>query len=870
MNLLGNKIRFFWPLVIIIITVAIALLNYSPGTWLTGWDTLHPELNLPIQIMNVIFGVWRQDQGLGAVAAHSHMSELPRLLILWLGSLVLPMSFLRYGYVFLCFIFGPLGVYFFLKKIFGSPPGAFLGSLFYIFNLGTLQHFYVPFEMFPTQYAAIGWLFLFVHEYLFTSSKKYFWWFIFVSILALPMAYASLLWYAYFGALAVFLLSFRNFWKRGLVLLLATLFINSFWILPNGYFLFTHAKDVPQAKINQMFSDEAFLKNKEFGNLVDTAIFKNFLFDWQQNAGGNQNEDILGFWKQHLKLPAVSGIGYISALLVFVGLFISIKKRQKVLIAFFPVGLLALIMIINMNPPFSWVFDFFREQSAIFKESLRFPFTKFSIILIFVFSLYFGAFWNYLLDKIHKNSVKFTLILVVTGSLFLYCLPMFQGYLIDPRLRINIPQEYFSAMGWFRQQSPDGRVAPFPTNSIYGWQYESWGYQGPGFFWFGIPQTFLARDFDRWMPQNENYYWEISQAVYSKNLPLFESVLNKYRINWLLVDENIIDPSSPKALYTNELESMISNSQSIRLVQKFGGIRIYSVTLRVTEKSFVSVAQNLPGVGPSYKWGNLDQAYFDVGDYTNGQDYIYPYRTLFTGRSQTDLEFLPENLPLGEKVDSKKFPTLSHRDAYLIKIKAKNILGKPFVFWIEDLNSRRSVLETYLDVETHDRASLQYFILPPMEPDGLGYSFHLDSNMIGKEVSKNELESLDVYKIDYWGMVNKKNKNIDSSVRWNDSFVVEHPNPSFYKIAVQYPATIILSQSFDNGWVAFGATNHKLINNWANGWDVENGQKIIYLFFWPQLLEFAGFGLLTIVILGMIIILLVSPKVISQNAPKQQ
>src|SRR5690242_5813262 len=137
--------RYGLPLVLVVITTSICCLNFTPGTWLTGWDTLHPEFNFLLNFKRLLFGVWRGDQGLGAVAAHSHMSELPRLIILWIFSWIFDASIVRYLYVFLCFILGPLGVYYFLKKtIFkedslGSNMAAFLGGLFYIFNLGTLQ-----------------------------------------------------------------------------------------------------------------------------------------------------------------------------------------------------------------------------------------------------------------------------------------------------------------------------------------------------------------------------------------------------------------------------------------------------------------------------------------------------------------------------------------------------------------------------------------------------------------------------------------------------------------------------------------------------------------------------------------------------------
>jgi len=37
---------------------------------------------------------------------------------------------------------------------------------------------------------------------------------------------------------------------------------------------------------------------------------------------------------------------------------------------------------------------------------------------------------------------------------------------------------------------------------------------------------------------------------------------------------------------------------------------------------------------------------------------------------------------------------------------------------------------------------------------------------------------------------------------------------------------------------------HILVNNWANGWELEGNEKNIVVFFWPQILEWLGFGML--------------------------
>mgnify|MGYP001577884606 CR=1 FL=1 len=95
-------------------------------------------------------------------------------------------------------------MYFFLEKVvFKSKEKkvakafSFAGGIFYLLNLGTLQNFYVPFEMFTTQYAALGWLLLFATRYLEERKRKDLLLFSMTTLLATPQAYAATLFYAY-------------------------------------------------------------------------------------------------------------------------------------------------------------------------------------------------------------------------------------------------------------------------------------------------------------------------------------------------------------------------------------------------------------------------------------------------------------------------------------------------------------------------------------------------------------------------------------------------------------------------------------------------------------------------------------------------
>ncbi|PJC28871.1 hypothetical protein CO053_02235, partial [Candidatus Shapirobacteria bacterium CG_4_9_14_0_2_um_filter_40_11] len=71
---------------------------------------------------------------------------------------------------------------------------------------------------------------------------------------------------------------------------------------------------------------------------------------------------------------------------------------------------------------------------------------------------------------------------------------------------------------------------------------------------------------------------------------------------------------------------------------------------------------------------------------------------------------------------------------------------------------------------------------------------------------------------------------------------------------------LILSQSYHSGWLAFNLDtkriikDHFVVNNWSNGWILlANTQPLLpntyILFFWPQYLQYLGFGFYLIILL---------------------
>ena len=608
--------RFFashFPfLIVLLLAVIVCWHNYTPGTFLSGWDTLQPEWNLGQYAQRVFFGAWQEHQGLGAPASQAHLAELPRLPLLWILQAALPLSAVRYTFFFLMFLSGGIGVYCYVYNAFlcstEKPPTqtwpAALAAAFFMFNIGTMQHFVVPLEMFAVHFATVGFIFLTVHQVVKHGRSRDYWWFFVVQVLSAPTAHTSTLFYMVATlilahAFSLTLLTHINNPLKGLTrlgfLLALMLIAHSYWILPNMYYIFQHSNYVREAKISRLFSPEAFWQNQAFGQLTDVITFKNFLFHWKVfDFPSNSFIPLLQVWNDHLKTATTQAMLWFVTATWLSGIVFSIlkKKTRVASLSLLPVFLISAFFLINQNFPFFEIFATLRKGSQLFEESLRFPFTKFSIVFIFCASVFLAVAVDSLLALTTSlTKVKFHLkgVQCVSGIFFVSILyvvwPFFSGNLISPAMRVHIPSRYVELRDWFSTKDPNSRVALFPITYFWGWEYYDWsnaqrhqGYQGAGFAWFLIPQPILEREFDRWIPTNENFYTQVAEVVRKQDSIAFQELLKKYHVNWLVYDHSIFDPQRLDSEdYNTEFKSLIVNNQNISLLKTFDSIEVYQV-----------------------------------------------------------------------------------------------------------------------------------------------------------------------------------------------------------------------------------------------------------------------------------------------------
>jgi len=961
-SLIKKNIYIF---ILIAVVFIIAIVNYKTGSFLSGWDTLHPEFDFGLNFKRLFFGVWRGEQGLGAPAGHAHMADLPRVIILWLSHFIFPLSILRYLYIFACLLIGPLGIYFLVQYLFKEKSHgyfkliAFLSSLFYLLNLSTVQQFYVPFEMFPTQYAFLPWSILYSLRFLKEEGKNNLLFFAVTTLLGTPQAYAPHLWYAFFGTYVSFLLIYFFFkknkiiLKKILILIFSTLAINSFWLLPNLYYIKNFGFISSQSKQNRLYSQEFNLRNKKNGILPDVTLIKGFYFDWgiydfQKQKSINLMDD----WNFYFNQSSVLVIGYGLFIIVGLGIILSLTKKDITFISLLPFFIAPFTFLMNNTFPFNLLYGFLILFS-LFKEGFRFIFTKFSILLVFSYVIYFSL----VLDHIFKFSKRYFIVicsLIIIFALYIYVKPIFTGNLISKKMLLNIPQEYFSFWDYMKGQKNE-RVLTLPLHSFSGWQYNNWNYQGAGFIWFGLKQPVLNRDFDRWYPYNEQAYRELSFALYSRNAGLFSKTLKKYQIGYLLLDESIIDTdvkNSRQIIFNREAKDLLQQITSVKLDWQSDFLSLYKVSNEYQE---VELEVNLPNISPTYHFTFLDEAYNNFENYisTNKEaDIYYPFRTFLNKTDklasnitfnledfyfQADMGVVPEGkkvipildyddnfasqggsinfsktsvygkipkqgftikptdiekIPLEQEIDWKKetkvekiryeskdkiisssydLNSLSQDLAYAISFRARNITGLPLRICIKSLYSRRC--EIYDELSKDKDWIEDIFVLPPTH-QGLGYKLEISNISFGSTSTINELSSIKIVPLPYSFLkgIHIEKPGFENKIKQKK--FLNFRNFAFGKI-VDIPSNmpdqsvVVLNQAFEKDWKAyyikqnnflsvnfpffFGQEikDHVLVNNWANGWELpvesQKSIKSIKIVFWPQYLEFLGFGLLTVV-----------------------
>ena len=859
----------FWDIFFIAALVAISLFiafkNYTPGTWLVGWDNLMPELNFKLNIARSFSAVWQEYQGLGLLSGMAHAADLPRQIFLWASSLFIPVTFLRYFWTFLMLAGGPLGVYLVVSRVFVTKSVGFLGkiaglaaAIFYLFNLATLQTFYTPFEPFVSFYGFLPWLLYFALDYLKNGGKGKLIAYFLISLLATGAFYVQTLFVVYAIFLAVFALeSIVRYGKDGILrsfkVGLVTLFVNAFWLLPALYFTATSAAITMSSHINSIATPETQLMNAARADFKNITSLKGYWFDYYDWGQNGAYDYLYKTWIDYSNQPIVAIISLTLFFVCVFGLVFSLlKKKTTYGLSFLVLFGISYFMLAGGSLP--WI--------PFFSEIFRNVFTKWANAAAFIYAVGLGLF-IYIVSDILGGKIKYflgTLIsLCIVGASIFSVLPILQGELIAKSMKLNTPSYYLDTINYLKTQDPTKRIVDFPLTDFWGWKFNDWGYRGSGFLWYGIPQPILDRAFDVWSPYNEAFYSEISHAVEAGNLDELSYVLEKYQVGYILFDGSIFEPGNANsASKIQKQKDFLESSPFITKVKAFGSVAVYRVNRGETD-SFVSAAQS-----------DFSSPFIVLG--TKGEAEIketFPDTQGYSETKNCDLKgqgnVIKKKLGGGNfygaydggiACDYFYYPTIDYSKAYLMRLSGKNITGRSLKFYLYNVNSGVVDMQELLPPGDFDKS---YVILPASKEKsvGEGYTLNVETRSFGKVKSENLVTAVEFYPADH------------SYVQGETLYInnlkilgVKKYGTWAYKVETDGGGLLELGQGYDNGWVALQTQNSKLkilehvkVNSWANGWtvptNIEARVSSIYIVFWPQLLEWGGgiLGFVTLLVL---------------------
>jgi hypothetical protein len=219
---------------------------------------------------------------------------------------------------------------------------------------------------------------------------------------------------------------------------------------------------------------------------------------------------------------------------------------------------------------------------------------------------------------------------------------------------------------------------------------------------------------------------------------------------------------------------------------------------------------------------------------------------------------------MGSACDFVILNKVSTKQAYVLRFRGEGESGRGLKFYLFNSGSKHADIEALLPNGIFDES---YIIAPWNALPDSGYTLNLENRSFGSEVSRNIVGDINLYRIPLEWISGWKLVPQESPTRDNPLTISGVEKKFTYKYGVglddKEGGFVILSQGYDKGWVALAGRKilpHHKVNSWANGWVIPEGVDKIDIIYWPQYLEFVGFGFLVLGLLSAVFLKEVDKK----------
>lgn len=713
-----------WPILILfLLSLILFIVNYHPGKSLLGWDNTIPQYNFSLNFKRIIQSAWQQYRGLGSAQVMSDGANLPLLLIMKVIVLFTGLTQSRYFLQILLHFFGGLGIYFLIEneikkylsqifkiKDFHSKPLALMAAVFYMFNLMTVQMFYTPLEAFNYHFVLLPWGILSLLTYIKKKSKKNLLFLFLVHLLTLPASYVSTFFIVY--CVVFFLILFFNLFSKKIdlkhffIAALTLIIINSAWLLPYLISVKYKTQEVSNSTINLLSTKEMLFKNQDFGDLKSILSFGGFSLDYTDLDEQGNSVFLMDAWHNLYQHHWYQWLNIVLSCLAFLGffliLFYSFKTKNFQCFPFIVLLGFSFMILANNTVIVREIVNLI-YQVPIIGQIFRTPFTKFSLLYVFCLSICLVAIGSFFQAKLKRNNLYFYLVIFL---IFTSTLPSFWGHFFYQRLFVNIPDAYFELNQFLSNSYPNAKVAIFPLYDFWGWDFHDWGYRGSGFSWQMIEQSLLHRTFDPHSKTSEEFYLEILEAFYSLDYKAFQKVLDKYHVQFFLIDRSLIYKKQDKDMDYLKIRAFLKKVNAELVFEKDNLFLFYYGQNTGLEKN-VTALGNYKLTNNYFDYQSRDSLYQNLSPINyiysadNQNTIYYPFAHIRQKRP-LDLAFVNERLVLNSSIYTGKekkltIPALAEKQKYFLPAKIfyqenQVILEFPYFIEVVFANNRERVM----------------------------------------------------------------------------------------------------------------------------------------------------------------------------------
>lgn len=704
--------------------------------------------------------------------------------------------------------------------------------------------------------------------------------------------------------------------NKTLIAFLIIFIVNSFWIFPQIYFLKTNNNVVATSKINQLATEDVYFQNKEKGDVASFVKMEGFYYELKDdnqkfifaNWKNYFNNKPIFIIKTILFLIIILGLfskntytNLFRLLFLFISLFFlnntpifssinEIIRKSEFLNQIFRSPFTKIII------PYSFISSILLVL-GIEKIIKKFQFNKLmseiltTLFLIIIIINTFPIFSGNLFSQTMKVNIP---------KEYLETINLFKK--IDKNQRIALLPEY-TFWGWFNYKwgyNGSGFLWYGIEQPIVSRTFDVWNAKNEGYFW-EIKQALESENIENIIKIFKKY--QINYVIIDKSLnpvSLSEKALqtdrdiillnktpdskkileNKYLIIYKIGNEKINYFENQNNLFSAGPEIKITNLDSVYL--RYGNYKVnennpdlyfpfldlFSQTNLLNKKWKISknntefiIQTKLPFNIANYKL--VDNQVSNEARIYNSK-FLSFYETQIKNNELTikvpitkitnfsSLEYTDQNCAKDTNLNcfGFNFPLADQKYGYLLTINSKNISGRNLFYSVLDETKKQSIIENRIT------NSQTFIFIPPKYQYGLGYSVSFQSSKTAQNILSNinlNLFPFENIKNIYFVKNNFEKKQVVSSSK------VSSKKYSYYLYKVTPNNSILIfNQTYDKGWVLIDSKNifnikkSFLVNNWANGWEIENPQNTYYVFYWPQLLEYLGFALI-LAILGFLV-----------------